>query len=77
MKQPIDANATYQCRFRDFLCICHLVLRQPKIVARLPVGGYTPLQTINVEIHVMDQNGDANCEFRVKLVKVNKREDLR
>lgn len=52
------------------------VMRQPEIVVRLPRNGFVPLENMNVEIHVMDQNGDANCEFRVKLIKVNRSEDL-
>lgn len=40
------------------------------IVARIPVKGYVPGQTINVEVDV-DNKSEANAEFSVKLFKVN------
>lgn len=72
MKQPILANAMNKFRYSDYLCICRLIMRQPKIVVKIPKSGYAPQEIIKVQIHVDDQKGGANCEFSVKLVKVNR-----
>lgn len=39
------------------------------LVARIPVRGYTPGQTINIEIDV-DNRSDQESDFSVKLMKV-------
>lgn len=39
------------------------------VVARVPVSGYTPGQTINIEIDV-DNRSDQESDFSVRLMKV-------
>lgn len=51
-----------------FLCCCP---SDPMhVTARIPVSGYTPGQTIDVEIDVNNRS-DENGEFSVQLLKVN------
>lgn len=40
------------------------------IIARTPVGGYTPGQTIHLEISVTNQSDQLVAEFSVQLIKV-------
>lgn len=40
------------------------------MVARAPVGGYTPGQTINLEIAVNNQSNLEVTEFTAQLIKV-------
>lgn len=44
-------------------------------MARIPVSGYTPGQTINLEIDV-DNQSDEKPEFKVELQKVKKHDIL-
>lgn len=41
-----------------------------RIVARTPVGGYTPGQCINLEINVKNESDQPVSEFSVQLIKV-------
>lgn len=43
-----------------------------KLIARTPVGGYTPGQVINLEIDVINQSDQPVSDFTVQLIKVNK-----
>lgn len=73
---PVIGNAIYKLGFSNFFSDRHFPSRLSKMFAKLPMCGYLPLQTMNVEIHVNDQIGDANCEFNIKLIKVNRTEEL-
>lgn len=73
---PVIGNAIYKLGFSNFFSDRHFPPRLSKMFAKLPRCGYLPLQTMNVEIHVNDQIGDANCEFNIKLIKVNRTEEL-
>lgn len=56
-----------------FLCclLCCCISDPLKIVARMPVGGYTPGQTINLELNVNNQSDQPVSEFSVQLIKVS------
>lgn len=41
------------------------------IIARTPVAGYTPGQTINLEIRINNQSDQTLTEISVQLIKVN------
>lgn len=43
-----------------------------KLIARTPVGGYTPGQVINLEIEVINQSDQPVSDFTVQLIKVKK-----
>lgn len=43
-----------------------------KLIARTPVGGYTPGQVINLEIDVDNQSDQPVSDFTVQLIKVKK-----
>lgn len=45
-----------------------------KLIARTPVGGYTPGQTINLEVEVINKSDQPVSDFSVQLIKVNKRQ---
>lgn len=42
-----------------------------KIVARTPISGYTPQQTINFEFYVNNQSNVKVNQFIVELIQVN------
>lgn len=57
-----------------FLCCLLCCLSDPmKIVARTPVGGYTPGQTINLELDIINRSDQPVSDFTVQLIKVYRR----
>lgn len=56
--------------FYPFCCFCCCCSSDPlHLVARIPVSGYTPGQTINVEIDV-DNQSETDADISVQLIKV-------
>lgn len=47
-----------------------------KIVARTPVGGYVPGQTINLEIIADNESDQPATRFWVELMKVNESNEM-
>lgn len=59
-------------RYKTFYLCCLLCCCSSDpmhVVVRIPVSGYTPGQSINIEIDV-DNKSDSEAEFTVQLVKV-------
>lgn len=52
-------------------CCCGCESEPLDVVVRIPVSGYVPGQTINVELKVMNKSKENIVEFSAGLVKVN------
>lgn len=53
------------------LCLICFDSNQIQIIARTPVGGYIPRQTILLEINVNNQSNIEISEFTIELIKVS------
>lgn len=56
--------------FSPFLLCCCKSSRPMTIIAKVPYGGYTPSQTINLECNVKNDSDQPASKFTIKLVKV-------
>lgn len=70
LQEPAIAEKDKTFYLCCLLCCCS---SDPmKIVARSPVGGYTPGQIINLEVNVDNQSDQPVSDFTVQLIKVKK-----
>lgn len=58
-------------RFWLCCCACCFPSKPVKILARTPVTGYTPGQTINMDIEIQNDSNRAIPKFTVAIIKVS------
>ncbi|KAJ6645788.1 Arrestin domain-containing protein 17 [Pseudolycoriella hygida] len=68
LARPVLAEISERFFFGGLICC---VISSPMNVAvRIPVSGYTPGQTVNIEIKVNNRSGQEIDGFEVKLIKI-------
>ncbi|XP_055296146.1 arrestin domain-containing protein 3-like [Sitodiplosis mosellana] len=67
LRQPVEVEKNDTFFICCILCCCSS--RPMQIVARVPVGGYTPGQFINLEINVNNHSGQSISGFNIHLIK--------